>query len=132
MFARSTKFTLAAFIIFAGAALTSAGAANAGSSVSFYVGNGNSGIHFHSAPRRHGPVFHQHRHLGRAICSPRQAIGKAANLGVRNAHIYRLSDRRVYVRGWNRGRPAYVTFQRYSRKCKILRSSNVRPAYRYR
>ena len=69
-------------------------------------------------PRRHGPRFDRPRRY-RNVCTPREAVYKAANFGVRHAHIERVGHRLILVKGRKRGNRVTIGFVRNSRHCDV-------------
>ena len=85
----------------------------------------------YSERRRHGPRFVEPRRF-RNVCTPRKAVYKAANFGVRRAHIARVGHRLILVEGRKRGRHVKIDFVRNSRHCKVAfvnRGRNYRSDY---
>lgn len=103
----------------AGISATSQSAA--AQSIELRFGTGGGYQHYgprHHAPRRH---FGHRRHAPPVanICGPRQAVGKASAMGVRNARLVRNAPRRVAVRGYRGGYPVRVVFAN-QRGCPVI------------
>jgi predicted NBD/HSP70 family sugar kinase len=133
MFVKSIKTFLAVGIVAAGAAVSTTGTANAGSSFGIYIGNGyGSGIHYNNRKHRnHGyNGGHGYRHYGhgyghRRGCGPRRALNKAYRVGLNRPHIARINHRKIVVVGYNYGHPAKVVFKRKGHGCKIIKTRGL-------
>lgn len=137
MFSRIIKLAAAAAIV-AGTAITAtaftATPANATGinarvvidGASFYYGDRRHyGDRDYGKPRRHyrhGPRKYRRPHYGRNYCHPRKAVRKAGNLGLRHAHVRRITDRRIVVTGRKYGHRARLVFARYSPYCALIAS----------
>lgn len=91
---------------------------------------GSGGIQFSSGSAVISVQFGQHRNVGfrhyrraaRPACNPRQAVRKAARMGLRNVRVTRANRNviRVVGRSWRHGRTAIV-FARTPR-CPVIRT----------
>lgn len=132
MFVNSIKTFLAVGIVAVGAAVTTTGTANAGSSFGVYIGSGHgNGVYYgnrkqrnHGYNRGHGYKKSGYGH--RRGCNPRRALNKAYRVGVNRPHIARINHKKIVVVGYNYGHPAKVVFKRKGHGCKILKTRGLR------
>ncbi len=54
-------------------------------------------------------------------CHPRRAIRKAWRMGLSYPEITRMKRDRIVVRGWEYGRKTKVVFDRWSRRCHVIK-----------
>lgn len=120
---KTIKSTIIAGILAFGTAFSVTTPAQAGSNFSVYIGGGHgSGIHYSGKVRRHHGHYTQHR---RAACFPRRALKKAYRYGLDHPRIQRINNRRIVVRGFNRGYPAKIVFKRNGHGCQIIKTRGI-------
>jgi len=119
MFMKTLKSLAIAGTLVVGALASTSGAANAGGghvNVSF----GGPGFHFSIGDYGRGGWGHRrHRrpHYSRT-CRPGKALRKARRMGLRRAHIVRVSRRGIVVAGRKWGGRTIVGFGKY-RSCPV-------------
>lgn len=96
---------IAATASFAGVASASAG--NFGFEVRIGTHNSSPQIRY----RNNQPKFHQHKQASKKRCHPQRALKKARHkFGVHHSKVVRANQRKVIVRGYNRGHPVKLVF----------------------
>ena len=83
-------------------------------------------------PRRIDRYYDRPFHWGPRprVCTPRRALNKAFDIGIRRARVVRVNRRAVVVRGFRRGLPVKARFARFGRFCPTLNVRVVRNFYR--
>ena len=131
MFVNSIKTFLAVGIVAAGAAVSTTGTANAGSSFGIYIGNGyGNGIHYgkrkhHNHGYHHGHSYKRQGYTKSRKCGPQRALNKAYRIGVNHPHIARINHKKIVVVGYNRGHSAKVVFKRKGHGCKVIKTRGL-------
>ncbi len=121
MFKNTIKTLIAVGVIAAGATLSTAGSANAGS-VGVYIGNGHGGVYFSDGHRRGG--YHK-AHKRNRVCTPRRALKKAWRLGVKRPYVDRIGRNRIVVKGFSHGHRAKVVYDRDRSRCPVIRTRGL-------
>jgi len=81
---------------------------------------------------RHGRRNFGHRKHGRhhqrrdRYCSPRRAIDKAWNMGLKRPHVSRVGDGSIVVKGRRYGHRVRVVFSRWTPWCEVIKVSRHR------
>lgn len=130
MFKILRTLTLSAIVGLGAIAAMPASAEAAGGSIYLGYGSGHGpsatfrfddrGRHHYRGPDRHGDRWGPGRHHARE-CSPRDAVRKASNMGLRNARVVDAGRRTIKVAGRGHGhRPAAIVFGKAS-SCPVLR-----------
>jgi len=142
MFGTGIKTILASGLVAATIFGASASIANAGSGSVQLTFDGRQGLKIQSAGFRHGSGHdrrydrrrggshgykhgrgHGYRHGGyggnRYGCSPRRAVNKAWNMGLKHPHVKRVGRHHIVVGGGYHGSRARVTFSKFGH-CKVV------------
>lgn len=130
MFKILRTLTLSAIVGLGAIAAMPASAEAAGGSIYLGYGSGHGpsatfrfddrGRHHYRGPDRHGDRWGPGRHHARE-CSPRDAVRKASNMGLRNARVVDAGRRTIKVAGRGHGhRPVAIVFGK-APACPVLR-----------
>lgn len=130
MFKILRTLTLSAIVGLGAIAAMPASAEAAGGSIYLGYGSGHGpsatfrfddrGRHHYRGPDRQGDRWGPGRHHARE-CSPRDAVRKASNMGLRNARMVDAGRRTIKVAGRGHGhRPAAIVFGK-APSCPVLR-----------
>ncbi len=127
--AKSAIAALAASIALAVPALADGGHWNSGSGsvVATESANWRGGYGSYGGQGNYGH-YSGHRRYGdyrRDVCSPREAIGAAHRVGLRNPEIQRISSDVIVVGGRSYGHWARVVFARWSPNCRIVAARGI-------
>lgn len=117
MFSKIKTLTLAAVVGLSSLAAVPSAQADG---IYFSIGQGGATVSVGDHDRRHrGPAWDRRHHHAPA-CSPRQAISKAHDMGLRRARIIREDRRTVHVAGHSRYGRGIVVFAR-APHCPVIR-----------